>query len=277
MSTAAYIHAGADFDSELRRLHLLETRYDEGTIRRIAASGPLDGARCLEVGAGAGSVARWLAARVGEQGHVVATDLDPRFLTGLEGPHLEVRRHDVLVDDLEDSAYDLVHCRALLLHLADPQRALTRMFAALRPGGLLLVEDADFVSMVATDPAHRLSAAFDRTNRTILAWLEAEHRLEPWFGRRLPGMVTRIGVVDAGYEATVAIRRGGSPEATLYRDSIHRGREAMRAANLLPERDFDVLDEATADPSFTFFDAVSVGAWGRRPLHVRKEERCGSE
>ncbi len=268
MSAAAYINAGADFDSERRRLHLLETRYDEGTIRRIAALGPLDGARCLEVGAGAGSVARWLAAHVGEQGHVVATDLDPRFLADLEGPNLEVRRHDILVDDLEDGAYDLVHCRALLLHLPDPQRALTRMFAALRPGGLLLVEDADYVSMVATDPGHRLSAAFDRTNRTILAWLEAEHRLDPWFGRRLPALMAGLGVIDTDYEASVAIRRGGSPEATLYRESVGRGREAMRAANLLLESDFDTLDEATADPSFTFFDAVSMGAWGRRPDDV---------
>jgi 2-polyprenyl-3-methyl-5-hydroxy-6-metoxy-1,4-benzoquinol methylase len=265
MRAAVYVHAGADFESERHRLHLLETRYDEGTIRRISALGPLEGARCLEVGAGAGSVARWLAGRVGENGHVVATDLDPRFLAGLEGPNLEVRRHDILVDDLEAGAYDLVHCRALLLHLPDPERGLARMFAAVRPGGLLLVEDADFVSMVATDPAHRLSAAFDRTNRSILAWIEAEHRFDPWFGRRLPALVAGLGVVGAGYEATVAIRQGGSPGATLHRESARRGRAAMRAANLVPERDFDALDEATADPSFTFFDAVSVAAWGHRP------------
>lgn len=265
MSTAAYINADADFESERSRLHLLETRYDQGTIRRIGALGPLDNARCLEVGAGAGSVARWLAAHVGEQGHVVATDLDPRFLADLEEPNLEVRRHNILVDDLEDSTYDLVHCRALLLHLPDPQRALTRMFAAVRPGGLLLVEDADYVSMVASDPAHRLSAAFDRANHTILAWIKAEQRLDPWFGRRLPELVVGLGVIAPGYEATVAIRRGGSPEATLYRESVRLGREAMRAAHLMPESDFDALDEATADPSFTFFDAVSVAAWGRRP------------
>jgi SAM-dependent methyltransferase len=265
MRTAAYINAGADFESERSRLHLLETRYDKGTIRRIGSLGSLEGTRCLEVGAGAGSVARWLAGCVGKKGHVVATDLDPRFLAGVEGPNLEVRRHDILVDDVEMGAYDLVHCRALLLHLPDPQRALVRMFAAVRPGGLLLVEDADYVSMVATDPGHRLSAAFDRTNRTILARLEAEHRLDPWFGRRLPALVAGLGIIDADYEATVAIRRGGSPEATLYRESVRLGREAMRAANLLPDSDFDTLDEATADPSFTFFDAVSVAAWGRRP------------
>ncbi|MCI0548920.1 MAG: class I SAM-dependent methyltransferase, partial [Candidatus Rokubacteria bacterium] len=134
-----YIHAGAEFTSELERLRLLEARYDAQTIRRLRALGPLAGAHCLEVAAGAGSVARWLAGEVGAGGWVVATDADPRFLGGLVGPNLEVRRHDILTDALPEATYDLVHCRALLLHLGAPQRALERMVAALRPGGWLLV------------------------------------------------------------------------------------------------------------------------------------------
>ena len=196
---------------------------------------------------------------------VVATDLDPRFLAGLDAANVAVRRHDILADEVEARAFDLVHCRALLLHLADPGRALARMFDAVRPGGLLLVEDADFVSMAATDPGHRLSAPFDRTVRSVMAQIDLEQRFDPWFGRRLPGLVERLGVEAAGYEATVTIRRGGSPEATLHRESIGRAREQMLATNRVTAGDFDGLLEATADPSFTFFDAVSVAAWGRRP------------
>jgi hypothetical protein len=55
-----YIHAASAFDDELRRLLLLEARYDTQTFRRLSACGPLSGAQCLDVGAGAGSVARWL-------------------------------------------------------------------------------------------------------------------------------------------------------------------------------------------------------------------------
>ena len=55
-----YVHANAAFDDELGRLRLLEARYDSDTFRRLGMFGPLAGARCLEVGAGAGSVARWL-------------------------------------------------------------------------------------------------------------------------------------------------------------------------------------------------------------------------
>jgi hypothetical protein len=34
---------------------------------------------------------------------------------------------------------------------------------------------------------------------------------------------------------------------------------------MVSETDFDLLFQATDDPTFTFHDAVSVAAWGRRP------------
>jgi hypothetical protein len=58
------------------------------------------GWRCLDVGDGDGSVARWLAGRVGPEGHVTTTDLNTRFLVGHGLPNLEVRRHNILEDSL---------------------------------------------------------------------------------------------------------------------------------------------------------------------------------
>ncbi len=56
------------------------------------------GWRCLEVGAGRGSMARWLAQQVGEQGRVVATDVDTTYLERLTIPNLDIRRHNILSD-----------------------------------------------------------------------------------------------------------------------------------------------------------------------------------
>jgi hypothetical protein len=67
---------------------------------------------------------------------VVATDINTRFLDALDHPNLEVRRHDIIADELEESAFDLVQVRAVLMHLAEPGRALQRMVAALKSGGL---------------------------------------------------------------------------------------------------------------------------------------------
>ena len=96
-----YVHANAAFDDELGRLRLLEARYAPHTFRRLSMFGPLAGTRCLEVLAGAGSVARWLAAQAGPSGQVVATDTDPRFLADAKKAGVEVRRHDILADPLE--------------------------------------------------------------------------------------------------------------------------------------------------------------------------------
>ena len=163
VATGGYLHANTAFDDELGRLCLLEGRYDPHTFRRLGMFGPLAGARCLEVGAGAGSVACWLAVQARPAGQVVATDTNPRFIADAVKAGVEVRRHDILADPLEPGRYDLVHCRALLLHLADPRQAVRNMAVAVRPGGWLLIEDADYVSLVAANPAHPRAARFDQT------------------------------------------------------------------------------------------------------------------
>jgi SAM-dependent methyltransferase len=84
--------------SERKRLGLIERLADPMSQRDLAALGIQHGWRCLEVGAGHGSVARWLAEQVGPQGRVVATDINPRFLTEIELPNVEVRRHDIRTD-----------------------------------------------------------------------------------------------------------------------------------------------------------------------------------
>src|SRR5690348_11497571 len=120
MQAEPYFAADADADFERERLRLLGQLMNPMTTGRLHRLGVRRGWRCLEVGAGDGSIAAWLAKQVGASGRVVATDIDPRFLAGLEVGGVEVRRHDVTRDLLETGHYDLVHCRALLMHLADP-------------------------------------------------------------------------------------------------------------------------------------------------------------
>ena len=260
-----YVHANAAFDDELGRLRLLEARYDSGTFRRLGMFGPLAGARCLEVGAGAGSVARWLAAQARPSGQVVATDTNPRFLGDAEKAGVEVRRHDILADPLEPGRYDLAHCRALLFHLADPRRAVRNIAAAVRPGGWLLIEDADYVSLVAADPAHPRAARFDQITRTVSAFFAASGTLDPYLGRRLPSLITAAGLAETGSEAIACYRQGGSGEAELLRRSLERIGPMALSSGVASQKEFDEVAAATADPSFSFLDALSVAAWGRVP------------
>jgi len=135
MQEEQYIWAQSPEEIEEQRLGILESIRDSGTIRRMKELGVCPGWRCLEVGAGRGSIARWLAEQVGSTGHVVATDIDLRFLERIRASNLEVRLHNVCEEDFERSAYDLVHCRALLIHVPRPEEALARMAKAVRSVG----------------------------------------------------------------------------------------------------------------------------------------------
>jgi SAM-dependent methyltransferase len=258
-----YMHSGTDFESEIARLHLLEARYDKLTFRRLSALGSRLGSRCLEVGAGAGSVVRWLSAQVGATGQVVATDLDLRFLSELDGGNVELRHHDIVKDDLEDGGYDLVHCRALLCHLSQPRAALAHMVAALRPGGWLLIEDADYVSLVAADPTHPGSASFEAVSQRSLEFMRAAGLLDPYFGRRVPGLITETALVDTGHDATTRIWPGQSAGADFLRRSMERFREQLIAGGAATAEGFDSMLASLSDPTFAFTDALSVAAWGR--------------
>src|SRR6478609_4991002 len=85
------------------RLRALEAVLDGGTFRHLAECGVGPGWHCLEVGAGAGSVANWLADRVGPGGWVLATDLDTTLLDDFVRPPVAVQVHDVMTDPLPET------------------------------------------------------------------------------------------------------------------------------------------------------------------------------
>src|SRR4051794_5254950 len=124
-----------------QRFDALAELFDASTFRHLIAVGLGPGWRVWEVGAGGPSVPAWLADQVGTTGRVLATDIDTRWLDGTPG--VEVRRHDVGAEPPPHGPFDLVHARLLLVHVPDRDTALVRMGAAVRPGGWLVVEDAD--------------------------------------------------------------------------------------------------------------------------------------
>ncbi len=79
-------------DLERHRLGLLQEFHDPLSVRQLEAIGVGEGWRCLDAGAGGGSLTRILAERVGATGSVLAIDLDTTLLEGLASERVEVRR-----------------------------------------------------------------------------------------------------------------------------------------------------------------------------------------
>jgi SAM-dependent methyltransferase len=261
-----YIAANLPAEVEGKRLSALEEMGDPRTRQRLEQLGIRPGWRCLEVGAGRGSVARWMAERVEPSGHVVAADIDPRFLTAIDTPGLEVRQHDVLERDFEPGHYDVVHCRALLMHLSSPDLAIRRMAAAVRPGGWLLMEEADFGAWGAVDPDYPGATAFDRATRAV--W-DTLHRLEVMdvrFGRRLSTLVEQLGWQEADHDARLRVSHGADPVGRFWAVTLSSMRSSplLDAAAITPGELATTL-ELLDDRSFAFLGPIPFCAWAKRP------------
>jgi SAM-dependent methyltransferase len=260
-----YFATGWAYDEELARLKLIEQIYDPPTIRRVSNLGLSAGWRCLEVGAGAGSVARWLADRVGPTGKVVAADIDTRFLQNTRLSNLEVREYDIRTQEAERGTYDLVHCRNFLMHFRNAEEIARRMVAALRPGGWLLAEEPDFIGMVAVTRDHADAESFDSFVQRAINFQRSKADYDSGFGRSLPLLVYRLGLVECGNEATTSIVRGGEPHARLYVEGRKRFRTAYIAEGVVTEEEYERFERTLGDPTFAYLENLSVAAWGRRP------------
>jgi SAM-dependent methyltransferase len=245
----------------LARLRSLEQWLDPATIRHLRARGVGAGWRCLEVGAGAGSVARWLCGQVCPGGEVVATDIDTRFLETLTEANLRVLRHDITADGLPPAAFDLVHCRLVLAHLPRRQAVLSKLAGALKPHGQLVAEEMDFVS-VAADAGQPGGRAFNAAVASSNDALRVRG-FEPEYGRLLLADFAAAGLADIGTEGHARLWPGGSAGAAAWRLTFEQLGRDMAALGL-DDATIDAAIGACEDPGFTFMSQVTITAWGLR-------------
>ncbi len=257
-----YVMGGLETESESQRLGLLETVRDPATVRRLTELGVASGWRCLELGAGHGSIARWLADVVGQTGSVVAVDIDTRFLTDLPD-NVEVRKLDIRADGVEAGAYDIAHCRAFLMHLPDPAATLAVMADALAPGGLLLAEEADYgLLYYGGDPE---SDELTRVAHWGLGRLAEARIVDTFLGRRLPALLAEAGLELLGATVDTGISRPGEPRYEFAAKTALDAAPRLIAAGFLDDAGLARLTDYFAQRSSVITGPSLVSAWARKP------------
>jgi SAM-dependent methyltransferase len=249
-----------EFAEERARLAGMEALWDGGTFALLTELGIAPGAQCLELGAGAGSVATWLVEHVGPSGHVVAADLDPRHVEPLASSHLEVRQLDLRTDPLPEAQFDLVHARLLLEHLADRQQILPRMVAALKPGGVMVIEDYDWTSFGFLTTGFDFAAVTD----AVLAFM-ADAGFDPVYGRRVTADLADAGLTDVRGEGRSRVISGSSPGAAFFRLSFASIKDAVVASGRLTPELAEQANERISDPSVSVLTPTMMAGIGRRP------------
>jgi SAM-dependent methyltransferase len=243
------------------RLDAVEDFLDPGTIALLERRGVGAGWTCLEAGAGGGSIAEWLASRVGTNGRVLATDLDTRHLIEITRlANVEVRRHDIVADVLPEAAFDLVHARLVLEHLRARNAVLHRLARALKPGGWLLIESVDYASAIAVSelgaPEHMRSQA------ARLSAFETSG-VDVNYGRRLPRAFREAGLVEVGNEGRVYVMEGGSPGARWFELSMRQLRKRLVSEGGISDAEIDRVLGLFADPDWAAFSPIIMACWGR--------------
>jgi SAM-dependent methyltransferase len=167
--------------------------------------------RVADLGCGSGDVTMEIA-RIIEPGLAIGIDKDEVKLA-LARQEAEARgvenvsfRALNLHEWIEPSAYDAVYTRFVLQHLTDPGEMLQRMWRSVRPGGSLIVEDADLDSW-ASDPDSDGLTLFQRWYAELLRRWGGNASI----GRRLPGVFKSAGIPIASID--VIQRPYSSPEA----------------------------------------------------------------
>ena len=243
-----------------QRFDALSVLFNPTTFRHMDAIGVSPGWRVWEVGAGGASVPTWIAERT--KGKVLATDIDTSWLES--GAGYEVKQHDIGTDPPPGDLFDLVHARLVLVHVTNRADALATMIAALRPGGWLLLEEADpgLQPLVCPDEyadeqrlANKLKLAF----RSLMS----ERGVDLAFGRTLPRLLRSAGMIDVHADSYFPMSGPACNE--LERATVEQVRELLISKDLATEDEIEEHLSNVATGRLDLATSPMVSAWAQKP------------
>jgi SAM-dependent methyltransferase len=261
-ATPAYTFDNDD-PAAAERLALLSAVLDEFTVSRLSSLGGLTGRRCLELGAGNGSIAGWLANQAGPSGQVLATDINTRHIPLDHG--YSVVRHDLITHSLPDGPWDLIHARLVLRHLPGRHDILRRLAATLARGGALAIEEWDAYrgGLVLATPQPEAATLFYSYLTSVEQILDARAvDLEwPW---QMHAAMASAGLVDVDTAVHARSWPGGSAGALHHAATIRLLRPRILEAGMTGEQ-LDRLSAFLRDPRMVVRGLLTVSTVGRRP------------
>jgi len=259
------IRGGAEGFIRLRTLASLRLPDTRMLFDRI---GVRAGWTCADLGSGSGDITAEIARRVGRSGSVTGFDMD-RTKVDLAGALVAEQGLDTVrfaVADLRTwtatAEYDLVYCGLVLQHLRDPADLVRRMWAAVRPGGVLVVEDADFDGLFCHPPC----AAFDFYAEKYRAVLRSQGG-DPEMGRKVYRLFLDAGILAPQVKV---VQRGeiGEHAKSMAPWTLETTADAIIDQDLATRTEIDAaltqLRAYVADPSTLVGDPRLFQVWAHR-------------
>jgi SAM-dependent methyltransferase len=203
----AYIHG--THEEEQERLALLNRLTNPPFLNFLALQGT---ETVLEVGSGLGLLASDVAARV-PQGTVFGVEFSAEQLARIPRSvsNLHFVRGDAHTLPYPSNTFDVVYCRYVLEHVADPLSVLREMRRVLKPGGRAHAQENDD-SMFTFDPdCPKVAALWEK-------FIALQFRLggDPLIGRRLYRLFRHAGFEEVQLSLQPEIHAADQPSFRLW-------------------------------------------------------------
>jgi hypothetical protein len=199
---------------------------------------------------------------VGINGSVVALDIDTRFVEQLGHPNLEVRKQDVSHEGVvERNEYDLVHARMVLEHVPGREQALEHMVAALKPGGWIVLEELDHVTLLPDPAVGAQKQVIWHKFRDAYRKLMDKRGGDLDYGRRLFGLLTGHDLTNVSVQGHATLDKGGAGSSLGF----HQARAELVATGAIDDAEMGILLQMLDDPDFAYISPLMMVASAQRP------------
>ena len=175
-----------------------------------------------------------------------------------------MRRHDIVRDPAPAETFVLVHARLVLVHLEDRADALQVMIDVLRPGGWLVLEDADPALQPLACPDER-GPAEELANRvrSVIRTLMAERGADLMYGRTLPRLLREAALTQVSAEAYFPIAAPAC--SVLEAATVRHVREQLFTGGLATSDEIELHLDDLVRGKLDLMLAPMITAWGRKP------------
>jgi 2-polyprenyl-3-methyl-5-hydroxy-6-metoxy-1,4-benzoquinol methylase len=241
----------------------LLARVLEPSTREVLARLPrIANARCLDLGCGQGNTTRLLAQAIGST-DCIGVEYDAALVeyasAQVNPAGVSFQQGDVTRLLFPDASFDVVFCRYLVIHLADPMRGIREMLRVVRPSGYVVAYEPDFIGEFS-DPE---SNALGLINRVWNGLFQ-----NPKGGRRLLRYLREAGASDITGGALMQLEYGSALIKRTYRLTAEATGPLAQARGVLSELEVremvDGLKRLEDDPVSLLVKFPDVWAIARR-------------
>jgi SAM-dependent methyltransferase len=232
----------------------------------------LAGAQVIELGCGPRGCLDLLAERVGPLGRVVglelsgeAVQLARQFVTDRRLDHVEVIQGDAHATGLPRASFDLATARLVLVNVPQPEQIVAEMVALVRPGGMVALHEADYVSLLC-DPPH---PAWSRLMQALESYA-LMNGIDLYIGRRVPRLLRDAGLLEIQAHPIIYLHPPGHWRRMILWQFVQNLRDRLIAQGVLAEAELDELAAALQrhleDPHTLVMSHLYIQVWGRKPV-----------